>query len=237
VPDTTQAATITKFMSLTSVDDIETVIDSDDDVAEAIADLKAVLAVLEVMGVADYCVFDPSIVRGLAYYTGVVFEVHDIVGELRAICGGGRYDNLLKDFGGPAVSATGMGMGDCVLEILLQQKGRIDDRLFARHLEYFVACADPQYSSAAYEVTAQIRSRGHSANFSYKLGGLSKQLKEAASQNAYKCVIIGQEYAEKKELVVKDMATGQQTQVGAEAFFPSLIQGGWIPYRPDPEQT
>ena len=75
------------------------------------------------MGIREYCVFDPGIVRGLAYYTGIVFEVHDIQGDLRAICGGGRYDNLLRDFGGPAISATGMGMGDCVLEILLREKG------------------------------------------------------------------------------------------------------------------
>ena len=222
VPEADRAATILKFMSLTSVDEIETVIDSAGEVAEAIANLKAVLAVLEAMGVADYCVFDPGIVRGLAYYTGVVFEVHDIVGELRAICGGGRYDNLLKDFGGPAVSATGMGMGDCVLEILLQEKGLLESQVPQRRVEYFVACADPQLASTMYEVAAQIRSRGHSANFSYKLGGLSKQLKEAASQNAGKCVIIGQEYAEAKNLIVKDMAAGEQMQIDAGRFLDSL---------------
>ena len=144
------------------------------------------------------------------------------MGELRAICGGGRYDNLLKDFGGPAVSATGMGMGDCVLEILLQEKGLLESQVPQRRVEYFVACADPQLASAMYEVAAQIRSRGHSASFSYKLGGLSKQLKEAASQNAGKCVIIGQEYVEAKVLVIKDMAAGEQTQIDAGQFLDSL---------------
>ena len=131
------------------------------------------------MGVGEYCTFDPSIVRGLAYYTGVVFEVHDIAGELRAICGGGRYDNLLRDFGGPPIPATGMGMGDCVLEILLEQRGLLEKQVPKRELEYFVTLADPQFAEAMYEVTARIRSKGHSANFSYKQGGLSKQLKEA----------------------------------------------------------
>ncbi len=222
VPDLQVVGTIMAFMGLTSVDEVEGVVEKDSDVDEAIASLKAVFAVLESMGVSEYCVFDPGIVRGLAYYTGVVFEVHDIVGELRAICGGGRYDNLLKDFGGPAISATGMGMGDCVLEILLQEKGLLASQVPQRQAEYFVASADPQFSSAMYTVVAQIRSRGHAASFSYKLGGLSKQLKGAASQNARHCVIIGQEYIDKNELVVKDMATGQQTPVGVEEFLSDL---------------
>jgi len=92
------------------------------------AEIKSLFTTLDDMGVGDFCCFDPSIVRGLAYYTGVVFEVHDVVGELRAICGGGRYDNLLRDFGGPAIPATGMGMGDCVLEVLLRQKGLLSEQ-------------------------------------------------------------------------------------------------------------
>jgi histidyl-tRNA synthetase len=220
VPDPQVAGTIKRFMSLTSVDQVKMVVEPDNETEQALADLQAVFDVLESMGVAEYCVFDPGIVRGLAYYTGVVFEVHDIVGELRAICGGGRYDNLLRDFGGPAVSASGMGMGDCVLEILLQAKGLLDSQVPQRQIAYFIASADPQFGPAVYNLVAQIRSRGHSANFSYKLGGLSKQLKEAASQNVAKCIIVGQEYADKKELVVKNMATGEQVRVTVNQVLP-----------------
>jgi histidyl-tRNA synthetase len=222
VRDKDQARRISDFMSLDSVDHVGRIVALDDDIRAAIEQMQSVFATLELMGVADYCVFDPAIVRGLAYYTGVVFEIHDIVGELRAICGGGRYDNLLRDFGGPAIAATGMGMGDCVLEILLHQKGLLDSQVPRRRLEYFVACADASFARAMYSVTARLRASGHSANFSYKLGGLSKQLKEASSQNASKCVIIGQEYVDKNELVVKDMATGEQSQVGAEPFLSAL---------------
>ncbi|OHB68139.1 MAG: hypothetical protein A2Y77_04690 [Planctomycetes bacterium RBG_13_62_9] len=160
--------------------------------------------------------------RGLAYYTGVVFEVHDIAGELRAICGGGRYDNLLRDFGGPPISATGMGMGDCVLEILLQERGLLEKQVPKRELEYFVAWADPQAARAVYEVAARIRAMGQSANFSYRQGGLSKQLKEAAGQNAKRCVIIGQEYTEHRQVAVKNMATGEQELVDVEQFLSRL---------------
>ena len=222
VSDSEQARRISAFMALESVEQIDSVVPADEAVQNAIAEMKAVFAALELMGVADYCVFDPGIVRGLAYYTGVVFEIHDVVGQLRAICGGGRYDNLLRDFGGPTIPATGMGMGDCVLEILLHEKGLLDSQVPRRHLEYFVAFADPTQAKTMYKTAAQIRSRGHAANFSYKLGGLSKQLKEAAAQKAGKCVIIGQEYVDKQELVIKDMATGEQVLVGVDQFLSAL---------------
>ncbi len=222
VRDKDQAKRISDFMALDSVDQVERVLPLDDDIRAAIEQMKSVFATLESMGVGDYCVFDPAIVRGLAYYTGVVFEIHDIVGELRAICGGGRYDNLLRDFGGPAISATGMGMGDCVLEILLHQKGLLDSQVPRRRLEYFVACADVTFAKAMYSIAARLRAGGRAANFSYKLGGLSKQLKEASSQNAGKCIIIGQEYIDRKELAVKDMVSGEQTQVGEDQFFSQL---------------
>jgi histidyl-tRNA synthetase len=115
-----------------------------------------------------------------------------------------------------------MGMGDCVLEILLHEKGLLDSQVPRRHLEYFVAFADPTQTTAMYKIAAEIRSRGHSANFSYKLGGLSKQLKEAAAQKAGTCVIIGQEYVDKQELVIKDMATGEQVLVGVDRFLSEL---------------
>jgi len=222
VPDKEQATRISNFMALDSIDDLQRLVSADDDTRVAVEQLQNVFATLELMGVGDYCVFDPSIVRGLAYYTGVVFEIHDIVGELRAICGGGRYDNLLRDFGGPSIPATGMGMGDCVLEILLHQKGLLDSQVPPRRLEFFVACADATLAKAMYAVAARLRAGGQSANFSYKLGGLSKQLKEASSQNARRCIIIGQEYVDKQELIVKDMASGEQSQVHVDRFLAQL---------------
>lgn len=224
VRDKDQAQRISDFMTLDSVDQVERIVALDDDIRAAIEQMQNVLATLDVMGVSDYCVFDPTIVRGLAYYTGVVFEIHDIVGQLRAICGGGRYDNLLRDFGGPAIPATGMGMGDCVLEILLHQKGLLDSQVLPRRLEYFVACADASFTKAMYSIAARLRASGRSANFSYKLGGLSKQLKEASSQNAGRCIIIGQEYLDSKELVIKDMVSGEQTQVGVDRFLAELAE-------------
>ena len=187
----------------------------------AMEHLMKVFNYLESMGVGDFCVFDPGIVRGLAYYTGIVFEVHDAVGELRAICGGGRYDNLLKDFGGPSIPATGMGMGDCVLEILLREKGILDKQLQPNTMDFFVAYVDEAYKDEAVKVTMELRSKGLKANFSYKAAKLNKQLKQASEQNAHKCIIIGDEFKDKK-LAIKDMATGHQEEKELDKFLVEL---------------
>ena len=215
--DTVQ--TILKLMDVHSVDEIPDIVKLDEEAQSSLDELKRVFAYLEKMGVDDWCRFDMSIVRGLAYYTGMVFEIHDKAGDLRAICGGGRYDNLLSDFGGPKVTATGMGMGDAVLEILLREKGLLtDDSLAVQKLDYFVACVDGELFDEAVAITAKIRQGGYSANFSYKTGALKKQMKVADSMNAAKCVIVGGELKESGQIVVKDMATGEQTLVDAAAF-------------------
>ncbi|MBA7640454.1 Histidine--tRNA ligase [subsurface metagenome] len=222
VPNKEKVSRILDFMSADTMPQLEELIKAESDEFEAYTEIKLVLAGLELMGVSDYCTYDPSIVRGLAYYTGIVFEVHAVGSELRAICGGGRFDNLLRDFGGPPETATGMGMGDCVLEILLREKGLLDKNIVKRQIDYFVALADNVFSKQLYEVTAKLRSKGFSASFSYKpLVGLSKQLKEASEQNAKKCVIIGSEI-KNNQLVVKDMTTGQQKTIEVDKFFTEL---------------
>jgi histidyl-tRNA synthetase len=92
------------------------------EVAARMAGLRTYIAHLEQLGVAEWVDLDFSIVRGLAYYTGIVFELFDAKGELRAICGGGRYDNLLNDLGGADLPALGFGMGDVVLGELLKER-------------------------------------------------------------------------------------------------------------------
>ena len=86
---------------------------------------------VEEVGIAEFCKFDPRIVRGLAYYTGFVFEVVEATGTSRAVAGGGQYDQLIEIFGGPSLRATGFGMGDVVLENLLKEKGRLPKSLCA----------------------------------------------------------------------------------------------------------
>ncbi len=190
----------------------------------ALKELSECMFYLDQMGVEEYCVFDQSIIRGLAYYTGIVFEVHDITGELRAIGGGGRFDNLLHDFGGPKISATGMGMGDCVLEILLREKGLLDKNIPKKSLDYFVVPINEEFWRGAIKITAQLRKFGFKSTFPYKAASLSKQLKLASEQNARYCIIIGDEY-KNGDLVIKDMKTGEQKLVNKDKFLEELKSG------------
>jgi len=212
---------IQQLMEVRSVDAIRQLSNLSEAARAAIDELDELFAILTNMGVAGFCTFDIGIVRGLAYYTGVVFEIHDRASELRAIGGGGRYDNLLKQFGGPQVTATGLGMGDCVLGILLEEKGLLDAERAALTLDYYVACADPERFNDAIALVAQLRHRGQATGFSYKAAGLGKQLKQASEQRARKAVIVGGEF-EEGQLTVKDMATGEQHLVPVDGFWASL---------------
>jgi histidyl-tRNA synthetase len=221
VPDSSIAGKIMDFLTAETFVDLTEIVGTNPEVEDAIQELVRLKDLLEQMDAWYYCDFEPSIVRGLAYYTGIVFEVHEVAQELRAICGGGRYDNLLRDFGGPEMPATGMGMGDAVLGILLEEKGLLQKQLPERKLDYFVACVDDSYNDAIVKLTMGLRSAGFVANFSYKISKLGKQLKEASEQNAKKCIIIGEEFKD-KQLVVKDMATGQQELVDYDEFWSRL---------------
>jgi histidyl-tRNA synthetase len=216
VNDESKCQKIRKLLSIKSIEQISTCVELTEEAKESVDELNRLFRLLGVMGVNDYCVFDISIVRGLAYYTGVVYEIYDKANELRAIGGGGRYDNLLRDFGGPDIPATGLAIGDCVLGILLEEKGLIKPEL--RELDYFVACVDEAYKEEVIKLTMKLRSEGWKAGFSYKSAKLGKQLKEASEQKAKKCIIIGDEFEENK-LAIKNMVTGQQELIELDRFF------------------
>jgi len=212
---------VLELMGVQSIGQISKLPELDESAQASVGELRRLFELLEVMGVADYCVFDIGVVRGLAYYTGIVYEIYDKGSELRAIGGGGRYDDLLKQFGGPAIPATGFGIGDCVLGILLEEKGLLQEQLPGDKLDYYVACVDESYREVTVKLTMRLRSAGLSANFSYKDAKLGKQLKQASEQKAQKCVIIGDELKEDK-LAVKDMTTGEQEVVDYEEFLAGL---------------
>jgi len=213
------AGQIIAFMGAQSATSVENLVKpgTGDQLDAAISELGSCVTRLSQMGISDYCVFDPSIVRGLAYYTGIVFEVHDVRGGLRAIGGGGRFDNLLHDFGGPKISATGMGMGDCVLEILLREKGLLDEKIPARTLDYFILSVSDALLDEAVKLTARLRTLGFKSVFTYKSASLSKQLKLASEQNAKYCIIIGDEL-KTGNIALKNMSTGKQQTIPLRDF-------------------
>jgi histidyl-tRNA synthetase len=222
ISDGQKRAKIVELMDIENIEQISRLVELSEQAGESVDELKRLFELLDVMEVGQFCKFDISIVRGLAYYTGIVFEIYDRDTALRAIGGGGRYDNLLKQFGGPAISATGFGMGDCVLEILLEEKQLLEKQLPAQKLDFYIAAADGEFAQRAIEITSKIRRLGYSAVFSYKPIGLGKQLKQASSKNTSRCVIVGREITEKNELIIKNMATGEQQAVELGRFLSQL---------------
>jgi len=208
---------VRKILDFMAVENISEIREDSDEIAGAKDELAELVRLLNEMGVGDYCKFDSGIVRGLAYYTGIVYEIYDKASELRAIGGGGRYDDLLKQFGGPNIPATGFGIGDCVLGVLLEEKGLLKPKV--KGLDYFVAYVNENYKGRAVELALQLRLKDRSADFSYKGGKLGKQLKIASDRDAKRCIIIGDEFFRNNELVVKDMATGKQELIKFDKFF------------------
>ena len=185
-------------------------------VADALATLDELFAILQNFGVADFCRFDARIVRGLAYYTGPVYEAFDRRQTLRAILGGGRYDNLLAILGGPKLSGTGMGMGDPVLLELLAERNKIP--AFARAVDLFLIDADESLFPMILQVAATLRAQGHSVEFNYKRQPVARHFKAAAARGAGRCAVFGQETRSSRQVTVKDMNTGHQKEVPLDAF-------------------
>ena len=172
-------------------------------IAERIADLERYYTYLADLGVAEWVQLDLSIVRGLAYYTGIVFELFDARGEFRAICGGGRYDNLLKSFGGVDLPALGFGMGDVVLGELLRARGLSDVPI--GEPDFWVAAAEDGDLRDAMLAATQLRRAGASVEYALRPQTLSKQRKAAFSAGATYFITVGADFAERGSVQVDEV--------------------------------
>ena len=214
------AAAVARFTEVSgktyAIDDVAT-LTADLGLSEPPADLAALIDQLTAFGVADWCEIDLGIVRGLAYYTGAVFEVHETGGKSRALAGGGRYDKLIELFGGPSMPAVGFGMGDVVLTNLLEDKGLLPAELGDRP-DAFVFATDDAGASEVVPVVAQLRRARLHARMSYKTThNVGKLLKDAEKARARFAVLVGGEGIE-----TKDLATGQQQAVTLDRLLGQL---------------
>ena len=153
---------ISKIQRVLSIRSLDELIQNLDDQSEAVSELSVLFQMLDSYGLSEWIEFDASIVRGLAYYTGPVFEAHDRRGELRAICGGGRYDRLLSSLGGNDMPATGFGFGDMVVMELLNERGLIPE-ITSRCQDVVVALSE-DLRPAAMSVASKLRHNGRSVD-------------------------------------------------------------------------
>lgn len=182
-----------------------------EEVLAASSSLRGHVEALAAMGLGDYVEIDLRIVRGLAYYTGIVFELFDRRHHLRAICGGGRYDALLARVGGEDLPAVGFGMGDVVLGELLAAEGLVP--VYVRELDYFIVTVTSQQRPDALRLAHALRERGRSVAYALKEQGVTKQLKAAGREGAREAVILGPDELARGCVVIRDMATGAERRV------------------------
>jgi histidyl-tRNA synthetase len=173
-------------------------------VARHVDDVARYIDYLEALGVREWVDIDLTIVRGLAYYTGVVFELFDAKGDFRAICGGGRYDTLLASLSRTDLPALGFGMGDVVLGEILKARGLLPEAPAA--LDAWVAYEEPRQLIEAMKTAAALRRQGSSVEYALKPAQLGKQLDAARKASARTAVIIRADGSR----VRKDLASGAE---------------------------
>jgi histidyl-tRNA synthetase len=161
-----------------------------------------------------YCRVDFRIVRGLAYYTGIVWEIHDRKGQLRAIAGGGRYDKLIQQIGGADLPALGFGMGDVVLGELLKDRGLAPKPDWG--LDCYVVIADESLRPDALKLIHQLREAGIAVDYSLTPARVGKQFQTASALGARYAVVVGPDEWKTEELKLKNLQTGSEQRVKAE---------------------
>lgn len=174
-------------------------------------ELVELFRLAEVAGFADVLQFDISVIRGLAYYTGIVFECFDTAGEFRAIFGGGRYDNLLTTIGGEPATAVGLGFGDVVVTELL--KARLGADAAKARAGVAVGFMFSEQRDAALALATRLRRSGERADLSLRSMKPKKFFAHASESGAAKAVFLGPDDVARGAARMKDLDTRTETEV------------------------
>lgn len=197
-----------------SLDAFVKAFDTDTDVERAAESLRRVFDHLESTGLGGFVQFDPTLVRGLAYYTGAVFELWDRAGDFRAICGGGRYDGLLAAVGGPDLPALGFGMGDVVLGELLAARGLLPDAEPA--VQDFLICVTTDQRPLGLKVAHRLRDAGRRVVYDFADRSVGRQFKAANQVGAERAIVIGPDEAAAGKVLVRDLKSGDEHRIGID---------------------
>ncbi|WP_419948522.1 histidine--tRNA ligase [Candidatus Palauibacter sp.] len=182
----------------------------------AAARLTAVFSHLEAAELGDFLRFDATLVRGLAYYTGTVFEIWDRRDELRAVCGGGRYDDLLRALGGVDLPALGFGMGDVVLAELLRDRGLVPSQF--RRVDDYIICVSEAERPAVLGLARALRDRGRHVLYDLRTRGVGRQFKAAHQAGAARAIVLGPDEVSRGVASLRDMASGAEREVPIEVL-------------------
>ncbi len=180
--------------------------------------LVRLFKLLDASDLSPYCEFDATVVRGLDYYTGIVFEIFDRSERMRAICGGGRYNNLLREFSGAEIPACGFGMGDVVLGEILQSKGLLEE--YSKNVDFFLVRVTDRELGLLMKTARILRQQGNCVEYAYSYVPVKKQMARASKLNAKKALIFGEEEIREGMLVEKDLESGIEKKVAIPKLHP-----------------
>ena len=207
-------AKVLSFLKINSLSALKALIAeqaSSEKLTARLADWEKVLGGLDAMGLSEFVSVDLGVVRGLAYYTGFVFEAFDRKGELRALAGGGRYDNLVKKLGGPDLPAVGFAIGDMTFGLLLEERGLMPTIVKAPDI--YVVIGGELERKVAFGAIRSLRALGYSVDYPFKDLGFGKQFKAAAESGAKLALIFGSDEVAKGSVKIRDMAVRSEEEI------------------------
>jgi len=205
---------ISKIQSILGIKNMDELDNSLGKESSAVHELNSLFNSIDSYGILEWVEFDASVVRGLAYYTGPVFEAHDREGKFRAICGGGRYDKLLSTLGGKDLPATGFGFGDMVIMELLAEKNLIPELISG--IEDIVIPLNPELRSASVMVAAALRDTGRTVDLVLEDKKLKWAFKHAERIGADRLVMVMPEEWKSGKVRIKDLESGEENDVSIE---------------------
>ncbi len=181
--------------------------------ASGVQDILKLFDLVEAYQIKPWIEFDPSVVRGLAYYTGIVFEGFDRKRELRAICGGGRYDKLIESFGGDAVPAVGFGFGDAVIVELLKAKSILPDTTQTK-IDVVAFAMKEELRGKMLQVVQSLRARNIKVDVILEQNKKTKSVFQRANRLGASFVMMLAEDEDKVNAVtIKDLRSSSQEQI------------------------
>ncbi len=206
--DADAISTIRSTLGLQDLDALSLALGDD---SSAVSELTSLFSLIDSYGISDWAAFDASVVRGLAYYTGPVFEAHDRAGELRAIVGGGRYDRLLSTLGGRDMPATGFGFGDMVIMELLVSKGLVPE--LSSGNQDLVVSSDESLRPAAMSVAQRLRASGRTVDLVLEDKRMKWVFRHAERSGAQRLVMVMPEEWGAGNVRIKDLESGEETDI------------------------
>ncbi len=208
--------TLTDWKGMKDFENVGRVMNLSEKGKKGYQELKELMKYLKDMGLSKYIKIDFSIMRGFDYYTSTVFEVFDKKEKFRALAGGGRYDNLVKDFGGrEKVPGIGYGMGDVVLELFLKSINKLPK--LSREIDYFVVFMKPDLANEFLKYVYELRKK-YSVDMDLMERNFSKQMNYANKIKAKKVIIIAPKEWKQGKILIKNMKTGKQETKDLKKF-------------------